>query len=227
VPNPKDITSLRFGRLTVLNYHSRVPKHSKWLCLCDCGKTTVVYKCSLLTGNTQSCGCLQREKAGGRGTYKKDLTGCRFGRLTVIGFHSFNTNRNACWNCQCDCGQTKIAASDDLCSGSTTSCGCARIKHGHAQKGHVSPIYDVWAAMIQRCTNSNNKAYKYYGGRGIKVCERWLAFENFCADMGDRPNGTTAKHAFYSLDRINNDGPYAPGNCRWATPSQQMANRRR
>lgn len=95
------------------------------------------------------------------------------------------------------------------------------VTHGHGSaKNGRTPTYNTWMNMIQRCTNANAPGYKHYGGRGITVCERWLKFENFLADMGERPEGLT-------LDRIDNDGNYEPGNCRWATCEQQNANRRR
>ncbi len=86
--------------------------------------------------------------------------------------------------------------------------------------GKRAPEYHSWSCMIQRCTNPNRYSWKYYGGRGITVCDRWLKFVDFLADMGARPPGT-------SLDRINNDGNYEPGNCRWATPKEQQANQRK
>ena len=93
-------------------------------------------------------------------------------------------------------------------------------KHGHCPVGYKSPEYLTWDGMLQRCTNPNAKAYKNYGGRGITVCSGWLKFENFLADMGRRPDGLT-------LDRIENEGNYEPGNCRWATRIEQSANSRK
>lgn len=90
-------------------------------------------------------------------------------------------------------------------------------KHGHAGRGGFSPTYHSWASMLTRCTNAKCKGWEHYGGRGISVCERWLVFENFLADMGERPTGAT-------LDRENNDGNYELGNCRWATRVMQARN---
>lgn len=92
-------------------------------------------------------------------------------------------------------------------------------RHGHNGKGRRSPEYRSWAHMKGRCENPESDRYAYYGGRGIRVCERWQSFENFLVDMGPRPAGHT-------LDREDNDGDYEPGNCRWATQSEQGKNRR-
>lgn len=135
--------------------------------------------------------------------------------------------------CKCDCGNMVEVRLDKMKINHSTSCGCYNkeltskphetpynAKHGHTIGGKSSREYNSWWGMRQRCNNSKSKFYKYYGGRGITVCDRWLnSFENFLKDMGNRPEGM-------SLDRINNDGNYEPANCRWATQSDQLKNRR-
>jgi hypothetical protein len=114
---------------------------------------------------------------------------------------------------------------DNIKRGDTKSCGCLlaesrrTIIHGHARKGGFSSTYVSWYQMINRCTNPKAGDFKYYQGRGITVCERWRDFRNFLSDMGKRPRGTW-------LDRADNNGNYEPSNCRWATPTQQVRNRR-
>ena len=145
---------------------------------------------------------------------KNDITGNKFGSLTPVSYIAKSQ-----WNCVCDCGNTTVATYSHLTSGRRTSCGCAKTKHGLRD----DPLYATWIGMKGRCNNPNDKAYSDYGGRGIKVCDRWMnSFEDFRADVGERPSPD------HSIDRFpNNDGNYEPGNWRWATSEEQMNNIRR
>lgn len=166
-----------------------------------------------------------------------DLTNTRFGRLFVVGLDRVTEANRAYWTCWCDCGKEKAIRADGLTTGAVQSCGClgrerrtaasvvASLKHGKTRgkrgEQRQPPEYRAWTNMKTRCYNQKSKRYVDWGGRGIKVCDRWLnSFENFYADMGPKPAPG------YSIDRIDVDGNYEPGNCRWADAKTQRNNRR-
>lgn len=157
------------------------------------------------------------------------LMGMKFSRLFVKSEAGSNKKKLKQWLCVCDCGNEKVVAGSDLISGNTKSCGCLNIerirerslKHGHTKQYKLSPEYQSWRSMIKRCTQIKNVAYHNYGGRGIKVCDRWIErFENFFEDMGKKPSPNQ------SLDRIDVNGNYEPGNCKWSTGFEQSRNQR-
>jgi|SRR5882724_2124920 len=149
-----------------------------------------------------------------------DLIGKRFGSLTLIRpARPVRVSRGyrARWLCLCDCGKTTYVRDNNLISHNTTSCGCKHVTHRKSR----TRTYKTWQSMWTRTANRNHIAFHHYGGRGIRVCKRWESFENFFADMGPRPPRRT-------IDRFPDmNGNYRPGNCRWATASQQRNNKRK
>jgi len=152
-----------------------------------------------------------------------DLTGRIFGKLKVVKYIKpvvYPSTTVHLWKCRCVCGDfTEVSSSNLRGKNPVIGCGCGGIgRQKHRATG--TPTYNSWSHMMRRCYKSTAHNYHHYGGRGITVCKRWHKFENFLKDMGERPNGMT-------LDRYpNNNGNYRPGNCRWATQTQQVRNRR-
>ena len=226
------LEGLRFGRLTVLHSEgkNKIGQYF-WRCKCDCGNEKVILGHSLCRGGTRSCGCLEKESRDAHIAKIRhspaDHVGKKYGRITVEELYVADRKSRA--KGRCDCGSAWEGPFGPLVNGKTLSCGCLRdettaarrLTHGQTRNGSTGSIeYRCYRAMIRRCTDTHMRDYPRYGGRGIKVCARWLeSFDNFLADMGAAPEDRQ------TVDRIDNDGDYSPDNCEWASRMTQSRHR--
>lgn len=213
--NFEDVSGQTFKNLLAIKYLGQKCGNSNYLCKCLlCGKEFEI-KLMRLKNQGRCKECSNKARI-------IDLSGRKYGRLTVLSL-SHKINRATYWECQCECGNKITLPRSAFISGNTKSCGCLSseskserfFKHGMT----LTPEYRAWSAMVARTTNQKVKYSERYIGRGITVCDEWrYSFKNFYKDMGERPS---LKH---SLDRVDNDGNYEPGNCKWATKEEQSNN---
>jgi hypothetical protein len=216
-----DLTGQRFGMLEVIKRYGSAPndKAATWLCKCDCGNTKVIRGTSLKAKDgTRSCGCLSRQI--------EDLTGNRYGTLTVKRIYRNEASKKKEWLCVCDCGNEVVVSGGNLKDGHTQhclECGYKLTANAHRTHGKSQhPLFGIWYGIISRCESNKSTSYKNYGGRGISICEEWRndfqAFYDWCMENGYKKG--------LQIDIIDNDGNYEPNNCRWVTRTVNANNKR-
>lgn len=222
----------RFGRLVVLSEVESSKREKRYLCQCDCGNKREAFGTLLRKGVVRSCGCLQRETArkhcqsmaGRQGPRAVDLMGQKFGSLTVLEKAGKTNTGQQKWKCICECGKIVSPTTAHLRDGHTISCGCLGLKHAteakitHGKTG--TPLYAVHQGMKNRCNNPKVKGFKYYGAKGVKVCDEWKDFQTFY--------DWAMKHGYkegLTIDRIDPGGDYCPENCEWVTRSENSRRR--
>lgn len=208
-----DITGQKFAKLTAIRKDHRDTKYGwVWLFKCDCGNEILRYSFAVKGLHIKSCGCLS----------SPDITGKKFGKLTVLNKHHKNKQNSWVCQCKCDCGNTTYVTVSNLNAGNVKSCGCivgkSNIKHGLCE----SKIYKKHRGMKERCFNKKCSSYKNYGGRGIIMCDEWrndfMSFYNWAMDNGYKEG--------LSLERIDVNGNYCPENCTWIPLREQGKNKR-
>lgn len=233
-----DLTGNKYGKLVVIKKGngrrtSGGAYKATWICQCECGNITEVDGEKLRRGHTNSCGCFKHEN---KGSHFEDITGKRFGRLTVIKFipQEERKARQYDWWCKCDCGNEIKANASKLKTGAQQSCGClkAEMKNYLGDKTRkykysCRRLYIIYKQMLSRCLNSTDKRYGDYGGRGISVCNDWIDnYDTFAEWAFQNGYDEKAKKGVCTLDRIDVDKGYSPDNCRWITNQKQQNNRR-